>query len=183
MAAVRFNYYDDWRNAVLTCPVCGWQGRWEQANINHHSELMDAECPKCESHPPMLAIVSYATGEETKQAAQEGHPEARRELGHVLERERRIDSFDRDKLKSVEQLPDLPDTECKFAWDFVEDEKDHFQEIRLGDRLVWRELAFWENGTRFGEIEDLLKQKYGKRFKCLTPTPRSRMWLWGDKSG
>ena len=53
----------------------------------------------------------------------------------------------------------------------------------MGDRLIWRELAFWENGTRFGEIEDLLKQKYGAQFKSLTPTPGSKMWLWGDKSG
>lgn len=183
MSAIRFNYYDDWRNSILTCPVCGWQGRWEQANINHHSELMDAECPKCDSHPPMLAIVSYATGAETKQAAKAGHPEAMRELGRVLQREQRLESFERDKLKTVEQLPDLPDAACEFVWDIAEDEQDKFQEIRLGDRLIWRELAFWENRTRFGEIENLLKQKYGTRFKSLTPTSGSEMWLWGDKSG
>jgi hypothetical protein len=183
MSAIRFNYYDDWRNSILTCPVCGWQGRWEQANINHHSELMDAECPKCDSHPPMLAIVSYATGAEAKQAAKAGNPEAMRELGRVLQRERRLESFERDKLKTVEQLPDLPDAACEFVWDIAENEQDKFQEIRLGNRLIWRELAFWENGTRFGEIEDLLKRKYGTRFKSLTPTPGSEMWLWGDKSG
>jgi len=63
----------------------------------------------------------------------------------------------------------------------VEDEQDNFQEIRLGDLLIWRELAFRENGTRFGEIEDLLKQKYGTRFTALPLTLGSRMWLWGDK--
>lgn len=182
MSAVRFNYYDDWKNSILTCPACGWQGRWEQANINYYNELMDAECPKCDSHPPMLAIVSYPTGAETKQAAKEGNPEASKELGWVLKSERRLELFDHDKLTTVEQLPDLSDAECDFLWDFVDDEQDHFQEIRLGDRLIWRELAFWENGTRFSEIEGLLKQKYGKRFKNLTPTPRSKMWLWGDKS-
>ena len=183
MPAVHFNYYDDWRTAILTCPVCDWQGRWEQANINHHNELMDAECPKCESHPPMLAIVSYATAEETKQAAKEGNPEAAKELGGVLKMEWRLESFERDKLKTIEQLPDLPDSECEFVWDIVEDEQDRYQEIRLGDLLIWRELAFWENGTRFGEIEDLLKQKYAQRFKSLTPTARSKMWLYGDKCG
>src|SRR5580704_4393701 len=106
MPAVHFNYYDDWRTAILTCPVCGWQGRWEQANINHYSELMDAECPKCESHPPMLAIVSYATAAETKQAAADGNAEAIRELSAVLKMESRGESFEREKLKSIEQLPD-----------------------------------------------------------------------------
>jgi hypothetical protein len=183
MSAVRFNYYDEWRNALLTCPVCGWQGRWEQAEVNHHSELMDAECPRCESHPPMLAIVSYATGDETKQAAKAGNAEAIRELGRVVQRESRLATFERHKLKTVEQLPDLPDAACEFLWDIAEDEHDKFQEIRIGDRLIWRELAFWENGPRFGEIEDLLKQKYGARFKSLTATPGSKLWLWGDKCG
>jgi hypothetical protein len=183
MPAIQFNYYDDWRNALLTCPVCGWQGRWEEAEINHHRELMDAECPRCDSHPPMLAIVSYATGEETKLAAQAGNAEAIRELRLVSQRESRLEVFARDKLKSIDQLPDLPDASGEFIWDIVEDEQDKFQEIRAGDRLIWRELAFWENRTRFGEIEDLLKKKYGTRFKSLTPTPGSEMWLWGDKSG
>lgn len=86
-------------------------------------------------------------------------------------------------MKSVEQLPDLPDAECEFIWDIVEDAQDKFQEIRLGDRLNWRELAFWENLDRFGAIEDLLRQKYGPRFKSLTATEGSKMWLWGDKCG
>src|SRR5579864_1930363 len=176
MAAIQFKYYDDWRNAILTCPVCGWQGRWEQANVNHYSELMDAECPKCESHPPMLAIVSYATAAETKQAATEGNAEAGRELGPILKMENRRTSFERDKLKCVDQLPDLPDAECEFIWDIVEDGKEGFQEIRIGDHVIWREVAFWENLERFGEIEELLKQKYGKRFKGLKATEGSRMW-------
>jgi hypothetical protein len=183
MCAVQFKYYDDWRNAVLTCPVCGWQGRWEQANINHHGELMDAECPKCESAAPMLAIVSHATAAETKEAAAKGNSEAGRELGAIVKMESRWETFERDKLKSIEQLPDLPDAECEFIWDIVEDENDKFQEIRIGDRLIWRELAFWENLDRFSAIDGLLKLKYGARFKSLTPTEGSKMWLYGDKCG
>jgi hypothetical protein len=131
----------------------------------------------------MLAIVSYATADETKQAAKEGNPEAMRELGRVVQSETRRESFERDKLKTVEQLPDLPDAACEFIWDIVEDEQDKFQEIRLGDRLIWRELAFWENVPRFCKIEDLLKQKYGTQFKSLTATPGSMLWLRGDKFG
>ena len=142
---------------------------------------MDAECPKCESAAPMLAIVSYATAAETKRVAAEGNAEAGRELGAILKMENRREAFERDKLKSVEQLPELPDAECEFVWDIVEDGKEGFQDIRLEDRVIWRELAFWENLERFGEIEVLLKQKYGTRFKSLTPTEGSRMWLYGDK--
>jgi len=41
----------------------------------------------------MLAIVSYATGAETKRAAGEGNAEAIRELGRVLQRESRLEVF------------------------------------------------------------------------------------------
>jgi hypothetical protein len=181
MPAVHFNYYDDWRNSIVTCPVCGWQGRWEKASINYHRDLIDAECPKCVSPTSMLAIVPYPTGAETKQAAKDGNAEAGRELGLVLKRENRLQAFERDKLKAVEQLPDLPDSECEFTWDLVQDEQHKFQEIRLGDRLIRRELVFWENTTRFGQIGNLLKEKYGNRFKSLTPTPGSEMYLYGDQ--
>ena len=43
-----------------------------------------------------------------------------------------------------------------------------------------RELAFWGNMVRFNEIKDLLKQRYGTRFKSLTPTDGSLDFLTGD---
>ena len=49
--------------------------------------------------------------------------------------------------------------------------------------MIWRELAFWENLDRFYEIEQLLREKYRKRFKSLKATPGSKMWLYGDKCG
>ena len=74
-----------------------------------------------------------------------------------------MEAFNREKLKTVDQLPGVTETKCEFLWDLVEDENDLFQEIQLKDRLIWRELAFWENKTRFDEIEDLLRQKYRGR--------------------
>jgi hypothetical protein len=55
----------------------------------------------------------------------------------------------------------------------VGDENEDYQIIRVGEREIWRELAFWDNILRFNEIKDLLKQKYGTRFKSLTPTDGS----------
>jgi hypothetical protein len=68
MAGKNFGYYDDWRNAALTCPQCGWTGTFEQGSVEHYSELFDCSCPSCPwPESPILAIVSYPTIEESEQ--------------------------------------------------------------------------------------------------------------------
>lgn len=42
--------------AALQCPVCLWSGLVEQADVEHHSDLLDISCPNCEK---MLAVVCY----------------------------------------------------------------------------------------------------------------------------
>jgi hypothetical protein len=43
---------------VRTCPACGWQGNREASIVNHHSDLLDVCCPRCEK---MLVVVPYPT--------------------------------------------------------------------------------------------------------------------------
>jgi hypothetical protein len=57
---------------------------------------------------------------------------------------------------------------------------EHYQVILMGDAEVWRELAFWDDVPRVNQIKALLKEKYGTRFKSLTPTDESLDWLTGD---
>jgi len=98
--------------------------------------------------------------------------------------EARMNKFWSNHLHSLEQLPELEgDESLEFAWDIavhVGDENEDYQIIRVGEREVWRELAFWGNMVRFNEIKDLLKQRYGTRFKSLTPTDGSLDFLTGD---
>ena len=54
--------YDDpnWKTRTLTCPQCGWQGTFDDGDIEYHEVLMDSSCPDCESlQAPVLAVVSY----------------------------------------------------------------------------------------------------------------------------
>lgn len=62
VSAQHFHYlFDDWRNADLTCSVCGWQGRIKHEDTEVHQGLFDYSCPKCDK---VLAIVTYSTPEE-----------------------------------------------------------------------------------------------------------------------
>src|SRR5205823_58867 len=47
----------------------------------------------------------------------------------------------------------------EFTWDFAKAEDgEYYQTIRLGERELWRELAFWRNVRRFEEVKGLLKK-------------------------
>jgi hypothetical protein len=142
------------------------------------------ECPRCDRG---VAYVQFPSLRDTEQAAAAGNEEAIRDLPEKRERIRRLEArmnkFWSNHLHSLEQLPELEGESLEFTWDVkvhVGDENEDYQIIRVGEREVWRELAFWGNMVRFNEIKDLLKRKYGPRFKSLTPTDGSLDFLTGD---
>jgi hypothetical protein len=47
--------------------------------------------------------------------------------------------------------------------------------IRCGERVIWRELAYWEGWERFNEVKDILKRCYGNRFASLEPSNASEL--------
>ena len=81
-------------------------------------------------------------------------------------------------LQSPDQLPDIDGDELVFVWDQIEPDS----LIRYGSLIVWREDTGWEVYDRFGEVADILKQKYGRRLIDMVPTLRSEYALYGDTS-
>jgi hypothetical protein len=181
LAAKHFNYYDDWKNEILTCPKCGWSGTFEQGSTEYHRELADSSCPRCAwSDAPMLAIVSYPTLEESEanfDRLSEGEKVA------LADRKQFLSEFDSRCLKSPDQLPDLAGSQIILSWDFVESETPQNTRttvIRYGEQVVWSEPAIWEGYERFEEVVSILKRKYGERLVDVVPTTASEMYLYGD---
>ena len=52
--------------------------------------------------------------------------------------------------------------------------------LRVGDREIWRERAFFEDYKRFPEVVDLLMARYGTRLKDVVPTGAASFFRWGD---
>ena len=176
-----YAWYSDWKLLQFTCQHCGWTGKGEKAFPN---EVGVMECPECDHG---VAYVQFPSLRDTEQAAAAGDEEAIRDLPEKRERIRRLEArmnkFRSNHLHSLGQLPELEGESLEFTWDIavhVGDENEDYQVIRVGEREVWRELAFWDNMVRFNEIKDLLKRKYGTRFKSLTPTDGSLDFLTGD---
>lgn len=130
----------------------------------------------------------YPNLQETKEAAAQGNDEAIKALPSFQRRVEHnralLDRFEKEKLRSTDQLANLKGDSLAFEWDFQKgNDGEWYQVIRAGDVELWRELAFFNSPRRFEEIKGLLKAKYGTRFKSLTPTPSSVEWLSGDNLG
>ena len=178
-------YYSDWQHEIFTCGQCGWSGivGFEDLEVGDVAAII--ECPKCYKS---LGVVLYPNLEETKEAAAMSKEEAIQALPSFESRVERnwelLDRFDQEQLRSAGQLPNLDGEALEFDWDFVKgNDGEFYQVIRTGGVEVWRELAFFNNIRRFEEIKEMLRARYGTRFKSLTPTDASIEWLSGDNLG
>lgn len=180
-----YKYYSNWQQEGVACRECGWAGTVGFEDLEAGDVTAIIECPKCYRS---LGVVLYPNLAETKEAAAQGNEEAIKALPSLearIEGNRKLlDRFEQEKLRSADQLPDLDGESLEFEWDFAKcDDGEWYQVIRAGDAEVWRELAFFNNLRRFEEIKELLRSKYGTRFKSLTPTDASMEWLSGDNLG
>ena len=139
------------------------------------------ECPRCDRG---VGFVVFPTLKETELAAAQGNNESIRDLPEkrawIKRLENRMARFEKEKLRSPDQLPELAGECLEFTCELVQQDDEHFQVIQTGVVEVWRELAFWDHVPRFHEIMALLKEKHGSRFKSLTPTYESLDWWTGD---
>ena len=177
MPAKILSYYGYDEEAPLECPR-GWRGRVGEGSREYYAELFDVSCPECDA---MLLIVGYPTIDETKAEAARGTPRAIRDLPQVEQIEAFQRRFDAERLKSANELPELEGDALEFLWDFDATNGHSHTILRVGTHEVWREPALWDGADRFFEIKQLLKERYGDRFRSLTPTEPSKLYLYGDR--
>jgi len=173
--AEHLSYYEYDESRAVSC-ACGWHGTAGEGSREYYAELFDVSCPRCDS---MLLIVPKPTAEETRKAAAAGDPRAIENLAFVERAEEYKARFDRERLTSPEQLPELEKRELFFVWDHERD----LTLITVDDHVIWSEPQVWEGWWRFIEVKEILKKRYARRFRSLIPTPRSELYLYGDILG
>ncbi len=177
--AARIVAWDAVRDSDTFECSCGWRGTFDECATELFSELMDASCPRCDT---MLVVRSFATHDETRQAAADGDPGAIAELNGLDRVKARWARAKQSQLTSSSPLPELTGEGIEFLWDFEEADDENWTIIRAGESVVWRELAFWEGQSRFIEVREILRERYGSAFGSLTPTTVSELYLYGDES-
>lgn len=170
------NYYT-YKDVPYACGHCGWRGKGSELEQGEMFDaLFELNCPACHEK---VTFVSYPTLAESR-ANWDKLPEVDRMQVEIIER--RLDLFERVSLKSPEQLPEIDHGEFVLLWDFAEiPQAGATTLIRLGDRRIFAEPAFYEGYDRFMAVAEILKAKYGNALKDLVPTDESRMYLYGDR--
>ena len=177
--SIIFKYFDNWKEAALDCPQCGWKGKIELEQVNEYRDLFDFTCPKCATR---LAIVNYPTEEEVRKNWDTLTEEQRQYYGKRLD----LDAeYEGHHLAGPAQLPDIDEDTLVLVWDFEEGPTGYFDArsftaIKHNGRSIWRERAYYECVERYGQVVDILQLKYGNRLKDLVPSSASYGYLLGD---
>jgi len=165
-------YYEGWKEKVITCEECGWQGSGGtcEPGTMHRKIFLELFCPSCHEIVDIIDFSSFKgcgkghgdLSEDQKKALAEQEEEESKALALCLQ--------------SPDQLPDIPDDDFVLIWD--QDGGD--TRIMKGDLVIWSEPVAYEGFNRFERIAIIVKEKYGSRVKDLSPTDRSRLFLHGD---
>lgn len=167
------NYYD-WKERDIACSECGWSGKAQDAQQGEmFREGAEFHCPRCDHR---FGFVPFPTIDETLTDSR-SDPADRKIAEIVLSREDRY-----RPLSTADQLPDLDPIPQALTWDVVEaSDGEAWIVILNGEQEIWRELSYWEKYKRFGQVANILAQKYGKTLRDLVLTDRSFCDLYGDR--
>lgn len=169
------NYYD-WMDQLHPCNNCGWLGPGKSAELlEAFGECAEYACPNCHEK---IGVVAFPTRTEALSDPR-ADPTDKKVAQTQLTRWKQHEAT---KLKLPAQLPDIASHSILLLWD--EDGDDWHSDnvlIRYGDRVIWKEMTFYENYLRFDQIVAILRQKYGSALMDLVPTRRSWLYLYGDK--
>jgi hypothetical protein len=165
-------YYEEWLEKEYTCGECSWHGTAKDTGRGrmHREMFLDLCCPECSGFIDLIIFPP----EKGCGGSQEGLTEE--QLKALKEAEEQEKCYREQCLRSVDQLPELPDGDLCLVWD----QEGAETRIRNGETVIWSEPVAYEAFDRYERIALLLKEKYGARVKDLTPTDRSKLFLYGD---
>ncbi len=172
--------YDNWEDQPYQCGRCNWSGRGSELQMGDlFSVLYEMCCPRCNEKVELITIPTWEEKRQNWDKLSEG------EKRRVERFEAHLQEFERRKLWSPDQLPDLEGEDLVLIWDFEERKDKDSREtlVKLGDQVLWREPAVYEGYWRFIQVAQILSLKYGARLKDLVPTEESTAYLHGDIHG
>lgn len=165
-------HYEEWLKKEYTCGECAWHGAAEKTGRGrmHREMFLELCCPECYS---FLDLIIFPA-EKGCGASREGLSEEQLKALDEAEQQDRL--YREQCLRSIEQLPELPEGDMNLVWD----QQDGETRILNGDTVIWSEPVAYEGFDRYERIALLLKEKYGDRIRDLSPTDRSKLYLYGD---
>lgn len=171
-------YYSNWKEETFSCRHCGWNGKGVDCPQGEcFQDLVEMDCPKCEEPAFILLFPTL------KDMRNNWDDLEKSEKAQYLIIEKHKNNFEATSLKSTDQLPDLVGDDLVLTWDIEDRQTGGNTLIKYGDRVLWKETAFFEGYERFEEAAAILKEKYQDQLLDLVPTRKSELFLYGDRIG
>jgi hypothetical protein len=172
--ALQFSVYDPYEGTEVECPNCGEIHSLERYGGDYQGDCLRIECTGCNQ---ILAFIWFATKEEAEWAGDQSTVK----MFEIMDR--RTQRFKQECLRSPKQLPEIDELQFTLEWHTQERREsggESYTLIKYNGTVIFRELAFYENGSRYGEVARILKARYGDRLKDLVPTQAGWLYLGGD---
>ena len=150
------------------CSECDWEGVGSDLDLQFQGRRTWASCPHCFTD---LAMITAFSEEEY-------------ENSYIGERYREFVALcKREQISNSKALPSVKGLRLEFTWDIEEpdDGSCDYLVVTCNDQEVLREIAYWNNKDRFDQVNDMLKERYGIRFRGLNPTFRSSTYIYGGE--
>lgn len=176
--AIKFDYYSNWNSEELICEKCGHKNKaGDCSDLCSITGSIVFDCANCDESLGMLYMPSQ---EQAEQAARNGNPEAIKDLESNRVHKDRVERVITSQLKNASQIPQIEGTKLHLCLDLVNENEETYFLLKHGDDIIWKELVFYEETSRFREILDILREKYGDRLKSLISTSSAERSLLGD---
>ena len=161
-----YNYKEkkSYKEIDFVCKSCNWQGIGEQAKVGMASSSgFPVLCPKCDGY--IEWIDSTVSIDELLQYGSE------KDKTNARKRQDFLNRVWAAELKNCEQLPDIEANEIIFTLHEEESAGDADSHIILcyGGIEIWREVRSFEYYSRYLQLGELLKEKYGNRLVDFIP--------------
>lgn len=164
---------DDWETRDFTCIKCSWKG------VGSALQYGDLQIEGCEMHCPScteaVAWLEFPPVEEMLANFDKLRP-ADQAMALLLSEGQK--KWRKERLNSVDQLPEIEADYILLSWDEDQDTKEIV--IRHGRDEIFRQTTSWEYYDFFIAACRILKTKYGYRLIDVIPTPRVYGNIVGD---
>jgi len=151
------NYFT-YEKENIKCNKCGWSGLGKQLeNGEIFDSLYELNCPKC--HKP-VGFISFPSFEEVLEF---GTPEEKAKVLKSIEWNKKVDS---SLLRSEDSLGEI-NGPVDLVFMEVSSEGEVFLEMYANDKLIWKEIIYYEYYDRFIKILEVFKNRYGGRIRTI----------------
>jgi hypothetical protein len=172
-----YKWFERWEDRSISCQGCSWQGHARAKELepveSNNGATTEFRCPSCGRQ---LISVDYSASTDQIVAHWDMLDASTRAA--VLCTPERMSRFERDKLRSPSDLPDIKKGPPFLTWNLTRHKDGEISNsVRHGTKLIWIQLALCDGLEEFFRVAEILRQRYGDAITKIEISPEAMGFL------